>query len=108
MSIKKKALLAGASGPLGLFVTQVLNREGHEITVRQRTNDLSALKDCIDHDRYGDITDKQSIVKATRDTESVFHYVGAMKMTGYCSVVEIHRFLIYQGCVSFYITQGNI
>lgn len=76
-----KLLVTGASGFLGGHVVEALHREGHEIIVLARkTSNLSAVKKSIDEVRFGDLTDRESIVEASKDAEMVFHCAGAVKM----------------------------
>jgi nucleoside-diphosphate-sugar epimerase len=78
-----KMLITGASGFLGGHVVEALHRGGHEtIVLARRTSDLSAVNESIDEVRFGDLTDRDSIVEASKDADMVFHCAGAVKMLG--------------------------
>lgn len=76
-----RVLITGASGFLGGYVVEALNQEGMEIVVMaRRTSDLSPIEGRVDEVRYGDLTDLDSIVNASRDTDVAIHCAGAVKM----------------------------
>jgi len=76
-----RLLVTGASGFLGGHVVEAFWEHGHEIAVMaRRTSDLSAVEECIDEVRYGDMTDLDSMIKASREVDAILHCAGSVKM----------------------------
>jgi len=76
-----RLLVTGASGFLGGHVVEAFKKQGHEIAVMaRRTSDLSAVEECIDEVRYGDMTDLDSMIKASREVDAILHCAGSVKM----------------------------
>jgi len=76
-----RLLVTGASGFLGGHVVEAFQKQGHEITVMaRRTSDLSAVKESIDEIQYGDMTDLDSMVEASKGVDAILHCAGLVKM----------------------------
>lgn len=72
-----KALVTGANGFLGSWLTKRLMAEGHDVQILIRKNsDLSELKSVKPRLLYGDVTDIQSLRTAIKDQDVVFHLAG--------------------------------
>lgn len=74
-----KALVTGANGFLGAWLTRRLLEEGHEVSALVRKNsDLSELKNCTPNYLYGDVTDRESLQSAFKNQDVVFHTAGVI------------------------------
>ena len=67
-----KALVTGANGFLGMYLVELLVKQGHDVRVMTRKPNeyLGSLK--VDH-TLGDIRDPESCLQATRNIDVVFH-----------------------------------
>ena len=72
-----KFLVTGATGFVGSWLTRFLLESGNEVRVLHRSHsdlrELEGLK--LDH-CIGDVTDRDSVLRATKDIHSVFHLAG--------------------------------
>lgn len=74
-----KVLITGANGFLGAWLTGRLLAEGHEVSALVRKNsDLSELENKSPSFAYGDVTDKESLQRAFKGQEIVFHLAGVV------------------------------
>jgi len=75
--LSPKALVTGGNGFVGSHLVEALLKKGYEVVclVRNKSdlNFLSGLK--IEY-KYGDITDKTSLIEATKGIDFVFHVAG--------------------------------
>lgn len=72
-----KVLVTGANGFLGSWLTRELVQEGHEVYALVRpTSDISELEGTACKYLYGDVTDKESLLKAFEGMDTVFHLAG--------------------------------
>ncbi|RYX78202.1 NAD-dependent epimerase/dehydratase family protein, partial [bacterium] len=74
-----KVLVTGATGFLGGWLVKRLLAEGLEVRIIKRANssleELEGLKlDLVD----GDVTDKESLIRAARGVDTVFHLAGVI------------------------------
>jgi len=88
-----KSLVTGATGFIGSNVLRQLVNDGHEAValVRQKSN-LDAISDILDRVelRYGDITDKPSILAASNGVRHIYHCAG-MARIGPGHVDKLHK-----------------
>jgi nucleoside-diphosphate-sugar epimerase len=69
-----KALVTGASGFIGSHIVEALERQGHRVFALVRpTSDTSHLKRTRAELVLGDVTDRDSLVRACRGVDCVFH-----------------------------------
>lgn len=78
-----KAVVTGANGFLGTWLTKRLLAEGYEVYALVRKNsDLSELEELKQNIKpiylYGDVTDKESLRRAFKDKDIVFHLAGVV------------------------------
>jgi dihydroflavonol-4-reductase len=74
-----KALVTGANGFLGAWLTRRLLEEGCQVSALVRKNsDLSELSHCKPVYVYGDVTDRASLLTAFRDQDVIFHTAGVI------------------------------
>jgi dihydroflavonol-4-reductase len=74
-----KALVTGANGFLGAWLTKRLLAEDYEVSALVRKNsDLSELENIKPQFLYGDVTDKASLQKAIKGHDAVFHLAGVV------------------------------
>lgn len=72
-----KALVTGANGFLGAWLTKRLLAEGYETTALVRkSSDLSELENCRPQWAYGDVTDIHSLRSAFKGQDVIFHLAG--------------------------------
>jgi len=72
-----KALVTGANGFLGAWLTKRLIREGYQVSALVRkSSDLSELEGVNLHYVYGDVTDLESLKTAFKGQDIVFHLAG--------------------------------
>lgn len=72
-----KALVTGANGFLGAWLTKRLIREGYQVSALVRkSSDLSELEGVNPHYVYGDVTDLESLKTAFQGQDIVFHLAG--------------------------------
>lgn len=75
----KKALVTGANGFLGAWMTRRLLDEGYDVTALVRQNsDLTELGSCKPRYAYGDVTDLSSLQAAFREQDVIFHLAGVI------------------------------
>ncbi|MFP5518315.1 MAG: SDR family oxidoreductase [Bdellovibrionia bacterium] len=74
-----KVLVTGANGFLGSWLCRALAQDGHDVFVLVRKgSDLSELDGIKCQYIYGDVTDTQSVLRATNGMETVFHLAGVI------------------------------
>ena len=74
-----KALVTGANGFLGAWLTRRLIADGHETyALVRKTSDLTELEGVNPHYVYGDVTDKASLRDAFKGMDVVFHLAGVV------------------------------
>lgn len=74
-----KVLVTGANGFLGSWLTRALVEKGHDVSILVRpTSDLSELSGIPFTKVYGDVTDLDSLNKAFKGIEGVFHLAGVV------------------------------
>jgi dihydroflavonol-4-reductase len=74
-----KAIVTGANGFLGAWLTRRLLAEGHEVSALVRKNsDLAELENAKPQYVYGDVTDKESLKIAFVNKDIVFHLAGVV------------------------------
>lgn len=74
-----KILVTGATGFVGTWVTKKLLDQGHEIRVLSRDGQAEFPFDSTNIEvSYGDISDLQSVLLATKNIHSVFHLAGVV------------------------------
>ncbi len=72
-----RALVTGANGFVGSYITERLLEKGYQVRVMvRRTSDLSALEDLDVEYAYGDMTDPESMPGAVEGVDIVFHVAG--------------------------------
>lgn len=72
-----KALVTGANGFLGAWLTKRLIREGYQVSALVRkSSDLSELEGANPRYVYGDVTDFESLKAAFHGQDIVFHLAG--------------------------------
>ncbi len=72
-----RALVTGANGFVGSYITEHLLEKGYHVRVMVRqSSDLSALEDLDVEYAYGDMTDPESMPGAVEGIETVFHVAG--------------------------------
>ena len=72
-----KILVTGANGFIGSNLVKRLLSQGNEVkSLVRKTSDLHFLKDLNTELFYGDISDTDSLQKAMKDIEMVFHVAG--------------------------------
>jgi dihydroflavonol-4-reductase len=72
-----KILVTGATGFLGYWVVDRLIQEGHQVKVLVRkTSSLGELSKFSLEQSFGDVTDLESLVEATKNVDCVFHLAG--------------------------------
>ncbi len=70
-------LVTGATGFLGGWLTKRLLDAGLDVRIlRRETSDLSEIKGLKVQHALGDVTDPESLSKACKDVDSVFHLAG--------------------------------
>ncbi|MBT4760516.1 MAG: NAD-dependent epimerase/dehydratase family protein [Bdellovibrionaceae bacterium] len=80
--MKDKILITGATGFVGSWMTKYLLEQGHKVKVLKRTNsDVSELSGLDIEYCIGDVTDKNSILAAASDVQSIFHLAGFVGYT---------------------------
>ena len=73
----EKVIVTGANGFLGSWLTKQLVNDGYSVFALVRKNsDVSELKGISCEYIYGDVTDKNSLVKAFKGMDTVFHLAG--------------------------------
>ncbi len=74
-----KALITGANGFLGSWLTRRLLQEGHTVTALVRKqSDLSELANTQPQYLYGDVTDLQSLRNSFKNQDTIFHLAGVV------------------------------
>ncbi len=76
-------LVTGATGFIGSNVLKrLVNNGDHVVALVRKTSNLDAFGDYIDDVelRYGDITDKESVEKASKGIDSVYHCAGMARL----------------------------
>jgi 2-alkyl-3-oxoalkanoate reductase len=69
-----KALVTGASGFIGSHVVEALESQGHQVAALVRpTSDTTHLKQTRAELVKGDVTDRESLIKACTGVDAVFH-----------------------------------
>lgn len=74
-----EVLVTGATGFLGSWLVPRLIEEGYRVRIlRRKSSDISALKELnLDH-RIGDVTDYDSLEKASNGVSAIFHLAGVI------------------------------
>lgn len=75
----RKILITGANGFLGSNLTKRLSAMGYHTRILARPNsDLSEVEGHYHELALGDVTDKESLEKASQDREGIFHLAGVI------------------------------
>lgn len=75
----KNVLITGANGFIGSWLTKRLHKEGHKISILVRPkSDLGDLNQLNLDIRYGDVTDLDSVIAASRGQDALFHLAGVV------------------------------
>jgi nucleoside-diphosphate-sugar epimerase len=95
---RRRAFVSGATGFLGITLTEELWREGWDVTALHRpSSDLTELRR-MDGLRFvcGDVTDRESLEKAIPDgVDAVFHAAGSVEKLPHSD--ERSRYAVNQG-----------
>ena len=76
------AVVTGANGFLGSWLTHRLLQEGHNVSALVRKNsDLTELSDIKPNFIFGDVTDLESLKNAFKNQDVVFHLAGVVAYT---------------------------
>src|SRR3954470_1795115 len=76
-----KTLVTGGTGFVGVHVVRALARRGDELRLLVRDKSNTAPLDGIDWERAsGDVTDRDSVRRAMRGVDRVFHVAGTTSM----------------------------
>ncbi|MBM3700682.1 MAG: NAD-dependent epimerase/dehydratase family protein [Actinobacteria bacterium] len=83
-------IVTGATGLLGNALVRELLNNGRELGLFVRkTSDIECFKDCCTEKFYGDVLDYDSIVKAFRKAENVYHAASEISiMPGYSNYLD--------------------
>ncbi len=74
-----KALITGANGFLGSWLTKRLLEEGYEVhALVRKKSDLSDLESLKPNLVYGDVTDKSSLIDSFKNKDVIFHLAGVV------------------------------
>jgi nucleoside-diphosphate-sugar epimerase len=74
------SLVTGASGFLGGHVVEALCNRGEKVVILARkTSNISAIKDLPIEVRYGDLTDLESVKRAAKGVDRIYHCAGAVR-----------------------------
>jgi len=74
-----KVIVTGATGFLGHWLVKRLTEEGHEVHALVRPkSDVSELKGLEFKSVFGDVTDKESLLSAFQEIDTVFHLAGVI------------------------------
>lgn len=74
-----KVIVTGSNGFLGSWLTRRLVDEGHDVSILiRKSSDLSELENLKLEKKYGDVTDLESLYKAFRGNDVVFHLAGVV------------------------------
>ena len=84
MSIKNKILVTGGTGFIGSHLTEVLLSQGRDVRVlvmrepleKIENDNLRIIKNKGAEIVYGDLRDKESLDKAVKDIDTIFHLAG--------------------------------
>ena len=91
ISKNKPILVTGASGHLGYTICKVLKEQNYKVRVLIRSDScLSYLSEFVDEVSYGDVTDFDSLVKATSGVERVIHSAGLITI-GHEKKKEVYK-----------------
>ena len=72
-----RALVSGANGFVGSYITENLLEKGYQVRVMvRRTSDLSALEGLNVEYVYGDVTNPESLPGTVEGMETIFHVAG--------------------------------
>lgn len=72
-----KILVTGATGFLGYWVVDRLVQEGHQVKILiRKTSSVEELSKFSLEKTFGDVTNLESLIDATKDVDCVFHLAG--------------------------------
>ncbi len=76
---QKKILITGASGFIGSNLVEALVKKGYNVKALVRRTSSSSFLQSLPNVEicYGDMTDKDSLIRATKDTDAVIHLAAA-------------------------------
>lgn len=78
-----KVLVTGAAGFIGSHVTELLCAEGKKvICLVKKSSNLQYIQHLPVEIRYGDLTDSQTLIHATKDVDAVIHIAAIAKDWG--------------------------
>ncbi|MDR2440859.1 MAG: NAD(P)-dependent oxidoreductase [Planctomycetaceae bacterium] len=76
----KRVLITGGSGFIGFHLIQRLQKEGCDIRCLVRTNSVTDVLKTFDVELYyGELRDRDSLIKAVKDCDTVFHLAGRVR-----------------------------
>ena len=74
------SLVTGASGFLGGHVVEALCDRGEKVVILARkTSNVSAIRDLPIEIRYGDLSDLESVKRAAKGVDHIYHCAGAVR-----------------------------
>src|SRR5688572_8234026 len=78
-----KTLVTGGTGFIGTHLVRALARRGDELRLLMRESSSTAYLDGISYERaIGDVRDRDSVRKAMKGVDRVFHVAGTTSMRG--------------------------
>ena len=87
-----KVLVTGANGFIGSHLVKALSKKDYQVKAFVRkTSDLKSLEGLNVELVYGDMLEAESIQKAVKDCQLVFHVAGVFSYWGYDSKKLIHQ-----------------
>jgi len=90
----KRVLVAGATGYLGRFAVQEFKKQGYWVRALARTPEkLETLKEFIDDQFTGEVTDKTSLEGICKDIDIVFSSIGITRQKDNLTFMDVD----YQG-----------
>ncbi len=88
-----KALITGGTGFIGSHLVEALVQRGDQVRcLVRRTSDLKWLKDLSAEYVYGDCCEKNSLIKAVRGVDQVFHLAGVTKAVREETYFEVNAY----------------